>query len=141
MNYYLKFTINDINFAAPIEEIIEIARPKIVLKQEKISKNIVGFFELRKKRLPIYDLPKFLELKTNDKFEVIVSEIKQKNIGFKVDKVFGIITAETITPFPDLISPKDYLPGLIKEEDDLVQVLLFRKVVTGSRLKAIKKYI
>lgn len=141
MNYYLKFTVSSICFAAPIEEIKEIARPKTISQKSKITKNFIGFFELRKKRVPLYDLPKLLKIEPSDKFEVIISEINQKHLGFKVDKVLGIITTKDLTPFPDLVEPEDYFKGVIKEGDNLVQVLSFTKLISGSRLRAIKKYL
>jgi len=146
MNYYLKFAISDINFAAPIEEIKEIARPKSILKQEKKdkgAKNLIGFFHLRKEKLLLYDLPSFLEIRRNknNKFEVIVSEIHNSRVGFKVDKVFGIITADDLISVPELARPKDYFRGVIREGESVVQVLSLTKLMSGSRLKSLKKYL
>jgi len=143
MNYYLKFAISDINFAAPIEEIKEIARPKSILKQEKKdkgAKNLIGFFHLRKEKLLLYDLPSFLEIRRNknNKFEVIVSEIHNSRVGFKVDKVFGIITADDLISVPELARPKDYFRGVIREGESVVQVLSLTKLMSGSRLKSLK---
>ncbi len=146
MNYYLKFAISDISFAAPIEEIKEIARPKSILKQEKKergAKNLIGFFHLRKEKLALYDLPNFLEIKqkNNSEFEVIISEIHNSRVGFKVDKVFGIITADDLVSFPEIARPRDYFKGVIKEGESVVQVLSFTKLMSGSRFKSLKKYL
>ncbi len=141
MNYYLKFEISDIGFAIPIYEVKEIARPKTILPRNKIAKQLVGFFKLRNKRIPIYNLPKFLKIISDDKFEVIISEINRKQIGFKVDRVFGIIAIEELVPFPEFVKPKDYFKGIIREGDSLIQVLSFRKLISGQRLRMIKKYL
>jgi len=141
MNYYLKYKIGIINFAAPIEEVREIVRPKEIQKEEKLTKNIVGFFTLRGKRVVLFDLPKFLDINTEDSFEVIISEIEEKYIGFKVDKVFGILGVEELIPFPEIVEPKDYFRGVIKENKSFLQVLSFTKLLSGARLSTIKKYL
>jgi len=110
MNYYLEFLINNINFAVPIKEVKEIVRPKSVLQEKKIPKNLVGFFRL----IPLYDLPKILKLDTEDVFEVILSEIRETYIGFKVTKVLGIIKSETLLPFPELVKPMGCFEGLVQ---------------------------
>jgi len=140
VSYYLKYAVGGINFATPIEEIREIARPDEII-EKKMAKNIDGFFNLREKKALIYDLAKFLEIETTDKFEVIVAEIDGKYIGFRVTKVFGIIEAEDLKPFPEIVKAKSYFKGVIKERDTLVQVLSFEKLLSGNRLKAIKKYL
>ncbi len=141
MNYYLKFVIGTVWFAVPIEEVKEIARPKTVLKQENVTKSLFGFFKLRKRRLPLYDLPKFFKIEADAKFEVIISEVNRKQIGFKVNKVLGIIAIKELVSFPQLVKPKDYFRGVIKEGDSIIQVLSFIKLISGVRLRTIKKYL
>ncbi|UCG93375.1 MAG: chemotaxis protein CheW [candidate division WOR-3 bacterium] len=134
MNYYLKYTISNIHFATPIEEVKEVARPKRVSKR-KIGKHVVGIIDLRKKKVPLYDLPKLLDLEAEEKFEAIISEIDKKFFGFKVNKVLGIITAINMFPFPELVKPKRYFQGIIKEDDTVIQVLSLKKIVAGFKLK------
>lgn len=140
MKYYLKFIINDINFAAPIGEVKEVARPKSIMRPDKKSKNLVGLFELRREKLPLYDLPRFLDLQSHDPFEVIVSPVQRKLIGFKVDEVYGIVTSQELTPFPELAYTKKYFEGVIKEGDSFIQVLSLKKIVSGPRWRSVAKY-
>lgn len=141
MNYYLKYTVGNIKFATGIEEIKEIVRPDEVTKEKNLSRNLVGYFNLREKKVLLYDLPNFLGVNADKKFEVIIAEISQRYIGFKVNKVFGIISVLDLIPFPELVKPKDYLKGVIKHDDELLQVLSFFKLLSGTRLAAIKKYL
>ena len=138
MNYYLKYAISNITFATPIEEVKEVARPKNISKRKR-EKNLLGFIDLRKKKVPLYDLPKLLDIQAEEKFEAIISQIDKKYIGFKVNKVLGIITAEDLLPFPELVKPKSYFQGIIKDDDSFVQVLSFNKIVSGFKLKTRKK--
>jgi chemotaxis signal transduction protein len=140
MNYYLKFIINNINFAAPINEVKEVARPRSIMRPATKGKNLVGLFELRREKLPLYDLPRFLDLQSQDPFEVIISVVQRKLIGFKVDEVYGIVTSQELTPFPELAYSKKYFEGVIKEGNSFIQVLSFKKIVSGPRLRSIVKY-
>ncbi len=139
MNYYVKFVIGNVAFAVPIEEVREIARPKSVQKEEKIPKNICGFFVFRKRMMVLYDLPSFLKMESKNQFEVIITEVNRKLVGFKVDKVCGVISAETLAPFPELVMAKSYLRGIVKEDENLIQVLSLRRLLTGARLTNIEK--
>ena len=140
MNYYLKFLINNINFAAPIDEVKEVARPKSIMRTAKKSKHVVGLFELRQQKLPLYDLPHFLDLQSRDPFEVIISVIQEKLVGFKVDEVYGIVIARELTPFPKLAYAKEYLLGVIQEGSSFIQVVSLKKIVSGPRWRSVAKY-
>lgn len=141
MNYYLEFLINKINFAVPIKEVKEIVRPKSVLQEKKIPRNLVGFFRLRDRKIPLYDLPKIFKLDAEDVFEVILSEIRETYIGFKVTKVLGIIKSETLLPFPELVKPMGCFEGLVQDDGRLVQVLSLEKIMSPVRFKTLKKYL
>lgn len=142
MDYYLQYTIGNIKFATPIEELKEIVRPKEIRKAENLGKNLVGFFYLREKKVLLYDLSNFLAIEDKvNKFEVIIVEIAPGYIGFKVSKVLGIIAAKDLIPFPELVRSKDYFKGVIKDDGSFLQVLSFSKLLSGPRLGAIKKYL
>ncbi|MGB3341969.1 MAG: chemotaxis protein CheW [bacterium] len=141
MIYFLKFNINDIIFAVPIDEINEVARPKKILKKRKLARHFTGFIELRKENVPVFDLHEFFGLEESEKFEVIIFRINKKNIAIKVDKVSGIITAEELQSYPEFIKHDSYLKGVIIQDENVVQVLSLIKLMSGQRLKAIKKYL
>jgi len=141
VNHYVKFVIDNVAFAVPIEEVKEIARPKAVQKKEKISKNIYGFFVFRKRMIVLYDLPEFLKMESKSRFEVVISEVNKRHIGFKVDKVCGVIAAETLSPFPELVMAKNYLRGVIKEDERLIQVLSLKRLLSATRVMNVEKYL
>lgn len=141
MNYYLYYQIGKIKMATDISEIKEIIRPKKIVFEEKLPKNLAGFCELRGKRLCIFDLPVFLSIEQENYFEVIITEIDKILVGFKVGKVYGIVATDEITPYPKITETKDYLMGIIKKEEEIIQVLSFKKILSGTRLKAIQKYL
>ncbi len=141
MNYYVKFVIDNVAFAVPIEEVKEIARPKAIQKREKIPKNIYGFFIFRKRMIVLYDLPEFLKMESKGRFEVVISELNRRHIGFKVDKVYGVIGAEMLSPFPELVMAKNYLRGVIREDENLVQVLSLKRLLSASQITNVEKYL
>jgi|GEM_PF-773753 len=142
MRYYLTFMIKDIPFAAPIEEVQEIARPKsMLIKKKKLIKNVLGHFKLRGIRIPLYDLSAHLSLDHNDNLEVIIIKHKDVAIGVRVDEVRGIVAAHEIVPYPDMIPRHTFLIGIIPDVKPLVQVISLMKIFTQSRIQAIKSYL
>lgn len=141
MNFYLYYQISSVKFATPIEEIKEVARTKNLITEEKLPKNIAGLFELRGKRICIFDLPAFLEIHPDSDFEIIIVTTNEHYVGFKVGKIFGIVSASDIKPYPEIAGKKEYLKGVILHNKELLQVLSLTKILSGPRLKAIQKYL
>ncbi len=141
MKYYLYYQIGKIKIATEIAEIKEIIRPKNINFEEKLPKNIFGFCEFRGKRLYIFDLASFLDVQPGKDFEVIISEINKTMIGFKVEKVYGIVSADEIHPYPEITGAKDFLIGIIIKEEEIIQLLSLTRIMSGARLKAIQKYL
>ncbi|MGQ9465473.1 MAG: chemotaxis protein CheW [bacterium] len=141
MKPYLSYQIGLIKFATPIEEIKEVARAKNISVEDKLPRNIAGFFELRGKKICIFDLASFLDIKADEGFEIIITEAKQHYVGFKVEKILGIVSADEVVPYPEVVQAKDYLMGIITYDKELLQVISFYKILSGPRLKAIQKYL
>jgi chemotaxis signal transduction protein len=142
MHYYLSFMIKDVSFAVPIEEVQEIARPKTMLIKEKSNiKNMIGHFNLRGVRIPLFNLSAHLALDHDDNHEVIIISHKDIMIGVRVDVVRGIVAARDIIPYPDMIPKRTFLMGIIPDEKALLQVISLMKIFTGKRVQAIKTYL
>ncbi|MEO0185054.1 MAG: chemotaxis protein CheW [candidate division WOR-3 bacterium] len=141
MNYFLYYQIGKIKFATGIEEIKEIVRVRNLIKDTGLPKNIAGFIDLRGSRICIFDLPAFLEIQINSNFEIIITELNQKYVGFKVQKIFGIVNAEQVIPYPHIVKAKDYLKGVVKQDNEILQILSFHTILSGPRLKAIQKFL
>ncbi|MCX7995123.1 MAG: chemotaxis protein CheW [candidate division WOR-3 bacterium] len=141
MNYYLYYQIGKITIATSISEIKEVIRPKTITADEKLPKNILGWCLLRGEKLLIFDLPQFLGIKSNQNFEVIVSEINKILIGFKTEKIHGIFSSDRIIPYPDIVKPGEYMVGIIKKNGEILQVLSFKKILSGVRLRSLSRYL
>jgi chemotaxis signal transduction protein len=139
MIYFLAFDIDDIMFAVPIDEVSEVARPKMIVKKEKLTRHFAGFIDLRKEHVPVFNLNAFFGMKESDKFEVIISRVDDMNIGIMVDKVSGIISAEELFDYPGLVGHARYLKGVITQEKNVVQVVSLMKIMSGQRLKNLKR--
>lgn len=141
MNYFLRFTIGNIKLAVPVDEVGEITRPKEITRKGKLAKYFIGFIKLRKETVPVFDLHEFFGIKPVKRFEVIISDINNSNIGVKVDKILGIITSQELQSYPDFVKPEKYLEGFIPHDGGVIQVLSLGKLISGQRLKAIRKYL
>lgn len=139
MNYYLRFTLDAMDFAVPIEEVREIARPKSIIKQNGVSKNVLGVFELRSEKVPLFNLPALLKVTARKKFEVIVSECGKIPVGFVVDKVLGVLSIKDLADYPTLCEVDSFFSGIIIHGDDLIQVLSLAKIISGKHLRSLKK--
>lgn len=141
MNYFLRFDIGDIKLAVPVDEVAEIVRPKRITRKGKIAKYFVGFIKLHKKTVPVFDLHEFFGINPVERFEVIISDLDKTNIGVKVDKVLGIITAQELQSYPGFVEPERYLQGVIPHDGGAIQVLSLGKLISKQRLMAIRKYL
>ncbi len=141
MNYFLCYQIGRAKFATAIEEVKEIARTKNLITARELPKNITGFFDLRGRRICVFNLPLFLEIETDNDFEIILSEMHHEIFGFKVEKILNIVSTEAIFPYPEFAQARDYLKGIIKQDGQILQVISFFKILSGARLKAIQKYL
>lgn len=133
MEYYLKFTVADIGFAVPINEVREIVRPHNITPPEKPIKYLIGHFPLRGVQLPVFNLPLFLDIDMKESGEIIVAVIDEFLVGFKAQRVLGIVQVEHLLSFPEFIKPRDFLKGVIQDQDSFLQVLSFRKLIAASR--------
>ena len=141
MKYLLKYTVGGIGLATPIDEVKEIVRPKAIEMQETGAKYVMGYFNLRDEKVYLYDLPAFLGISADSIFEVIIANIEDKIIGFKVTRVHGIINTEQLMPFPEIVRVKDYFRGVVRDDGSFLQVLSFKKLMTGPRLTSIRKLL
>jgi chemotaxis signal transduction protein len=139
MEYYLKYAVGEVDFATPIDEVGEIVRPREVIAVDKPAKNVLGTFDLRGEKIPLYNLPAFLDIAGTGPFEVIISRIGDVFIGFKVQRVFGIVAADELLPFPDIVKAKDFLLGVIPDQGTFLQVISFAKLISGPRRQIFKK--
>ncbi|OGC41654.1 hypothetical protein A2Y85_04030 [candidate division WOR-3 bacterium RBG_13_43_14] len=138
MKYFLEFAIDDKKFAVPIDEIIEIARPKAIQQQSEKKKNIIGSINLRHDNIFIIDLASVLKVKGGKRYEIMIADIGGQRIGFCVDRVFGIIEHDKVKPVPEMIRSHRSLTGMIMTKDTIIPVLSLEKAITKANLSTIK---
>lgn len=136
MKYFLKFTINNKDFAVPIEEIVEIARPKTIQTQK--DKNIVGTFSLRRETIYVVDLASILRIKGGKKNEIMIVNIEGDRVGFCVDRISGIIELEQVSPVPDLIKSHRSLTGMLTMKETIIPVISLARTLNKASLSAIR---
>ena len=135
------FKIEGISFGVPIDEVVEVVRPKEIAPINKTKKFIIGTVPSREKQIVIFDLPTYLGLKRiSPKMNIIISNIKDIIIGFLVDEFRGVATVpENITPLPEEIFKSTKLTGVANIQNELVQILSFKNLLPSARLAALKK--
>ncbi len=141
MKYFLEFAINSKKFVVPIDEVIEVARPKVIQKRTDKQKNFMGSFKLRHETLYVVDLASVLKMKGGRGNEIIVAEIGGCRIGFCVDQIFGIIEHEQIKSVPDMVGSHRSLTGMLTLKGTIIPIVSLSKAVTKANLSTIKNSV
>lgn len=135
------FKIAGISFGLPIDEVVEVIRPKEVIPDRKPKPFILGTIVSREKQIYLFDLPAYLGFeRSTSKMNTIISRVKDLTIGFLVDQFLGVAPApEEISPLPEDIFKGVKLAGVATIQNELIQIMSFKNLITPSRLTALRK--
>ncbi len=134
-------------YGIDIAQVHEVIRYQEVNKVPELPDFIEGIVNLRNKVLPVIDLNKKFKLggiEVNDNTKIIVTSINGQQIGFKVDNVdevmrFSDEQIESATHMFQAMGAKNYIKGIAKNEEQLITLLDFHKVLDEQEIKEIKQ--
>lgn len=139
------FKLASEEFSVEILKVQEIIRLVELTRVPRAPKFVDGVINLRGTVIPVIDLRKRFGLdeveNTNDT-RIIVVEIADKTIGFKVDAVSEVLrlNSDTVEPPPSMVSGVDseYIQGVGKLEDRLIILLDIERLLEKSEQDALK---
>lgn len=129
----VEFAVGSLIGGINVAKVREVINPVPVTKLPNSHPYTDGIFTLRGKVMPLINLARCLGTEDSDKFNIIVGELNQVYVGFKVSSVSRIhrISWEAMEPPPEVASA-NLVNGIIKMQDKLILLLDFERIVADT---------
>jgi two-component system, chemotaxis family, chemotaxis protein CheV len=137
----IEFLVGDVYYGINVAKVREVINSLPVTPIANAHPYLEGMFTLRGKVIPMVNLAKALSSnKTTDSYKIIVCEINNVFIAFKVDDVYRIhrISWTQMEPAPH-IAGSDRVVGIVKMEERLIILLDFEKILAEINPEMNKK--
>ncbi len=127
----VEFSIGDVNYGINVAKVREVITRAPVTEMPQAHPYVDGLFTLRGKAIPLVNLPRCLNVQTNEELKnIIVTEINNYNIGFLVGNVSRIhrISWRDMEPAPE-VGDQSRVVGIVKMKDRIVLLLDFETII------------
>jgi purine-binding chemotaxis protein CheW len=139
------FRLGNEEYSVDILSVQEIIRHMDLTRVPKAPEFVDGVINLRGKVIPVLDLRKRFGLDADEntnETRIIVVDINDKTVGFKVDAVSEVLrlSADTVEPPPSIVTDvdSDYIKGVGKMEGRLIILLEVSKILSTSEQEGLK---
>ena len=137
----IEFSVGGVYYGLNVAKVREVINAVPVTFIAKSHPNLDGVFTLRSRVMPLVNLARALKAPpTSDDFKIIVCEINNFHVGFKVDAVYRIhrISWTQMEPVPS-ISGSDLVVGIVKMPERMIILLDFEKILADVNPEMNKK--
>ena len=137
----IEFSVGGVYYGLNVAKVREVINAVPVTFIAKSHPNLDGVFTLRSRVMPLVNLARALKAPpTSDDFKIIVCEINNFHVGFKVDAVYRIhrISWTQMEPAPS-ISGSDLVVGIVKMPERMIILLDFEKILADVNPEMNKK--
>lgn len=137
----IEFSVGGVFYGLNVAKVREVINAVPVTFIAKAHPNLDGIFTLRSRVMPLVNLARSLNAPDSGKdFKIIVCEINNFYVGFKVDDVYRIhrISWTQMEPAPH-ISGSDLVVGIVKMQERLIILLDFEKILADVNPELNKK--
>lgn len=141
------FRLGNEEFSVDILKVQEIIRLLDLTRVPKAPEFIEGVINLRGKVIPVMDLRKRFsmpEAEDTSEARIIVVELKDTTVGFRVDGVSEVLRlpADTVEPPPTMVCglETEYIKGVGKLDDRLIILLDVEKVLTEQEHTSLEEH-
>lgn len=129
----VEFSIGDVHYGINVAKVREVITSSDfpVTHMPQAHPYIDGLFTLRGRAIPLVNLPRCLSVQSKDvPRNIIVTEIKNYNIGFLVDSVSRIhrISWKNMETAPE-VGDQSRVVGIVKMKDKIVLLLDFETII------------
>lgn len=138
------FRLGNEEYSLDILSVQEIIRHMELTRVPKAPQFVDGVINLRGRVIPVLDLRKRFGLSADENTEdtrIIVVDISDKTVGFKVDAVSEVLRlpADTVEPPPSIVTDVDseYIKGVGKIDGRLIILLDVTKILNSTELSDI----
>lgn len=142
-NQVVVFSIDERQCALPLVTVDRIVRVVEVTPLPKAPQIVLGIINVQGRIIPVINVRKrFLlperEMELSD--QLIIAHTSKRNIALLVEAVSGVIEYpehEVVTP-DEIISGIEYVEGVIKQNDGMIQILDIETILSFEELKSIE---
>lgn len=127
----VEFSIGAVNYGINVAKVREVITRTPVTEMPQAHPYIDGLFTLRGKAIPLVNLPRCLNMQSNEEPKnIIVTEINNYDIGFLVDSVSRIhrISWKNMEPAPE-VGDQSRVVGIIKMQEKIILLLDFETII------------
>ena len=127
----IEFSVGGVYYGLNVAKVREVINAVPVTFIARSHPNLDGVFTLRSRVMPLVNLARALNAPpTSDDFKIIVCEINNFHVGFKVDAVYRIhrISWTQMEPAPH-IAGSDLVVGVVKMQERMIILLDFEKIL------------
>ena len=127
----IEFSVGGVYYGLNVAKVREVINAVPVTFIARSHPNLDGVFTLRSRVMPLVNLARALNAPpTSDDFKIIVCEINNFHVGFKVDAVYRIhrISWTQMEPAPH-IAGSDLVVGIVKMAERMIILLDFEKIL------------
>ena len=127
----IEFSVGGVFYGLNVAKVREVINAVPITFIAKAHPNLDGIFTLRSRVMPLVNLARSLNTPpASEEFKIIVCEINNFYVGFKVDAVYRIhrISWTQMEPAPH-ISGTDLVVGIVKMQERLIILLDFEKIL------------
>ena len=136
---YLTYWTDKQLFGVPIVDVVQIIKMQKITAIPEFPSYVKGIINLRGSIIPLIDVRLRLgkpEIEYNERTCIIVTSIREKEIGFIVDEVDEVVNIgkESITAPPKISvdCQNAYLTGIATQEDRIVLLVDAAKILSGE---------
>ena len=137
----IEFSVGGVYYGLNVAKVREVINAVPVTFIARSHPNLDGVFTLRSRVMPLVNLARCLNAPpTSDDFKIIVCEINNFYVGFKVDAVYRIhrISWTQMEPAPH-IAGSDLVIGIVKMQERMIILLDFEKILADVNPELNKK--
>ena len=127
----IEFSVGGVFYGLNVAKVREVINSVPITYIAKAHPNLDGIFTLRSKVMPLVNLARSLNTQpASEEFKIIVCEINNFYVGFKVDAVYRIhrISWTQMEPAPH-IAGSDLVVGIVKMQERMIILLDFEKIL------------
>ncbi|MHC1762208.1 MAG: chemotaxis protein [Negativicutes bacterium] len=137
----IEFSVGGVFYGLNVAKVREVINAVPITFIPRSHPNLDGVFTLRSRVMPLVNLARSLNAPpTSDDFKIIVCEINNFHVGFKVDAVYRIhrISWTQMEPAPH-IAGSDLVVGIVKMQERMIILLDFEKILADVNPEMNKK--
>ena len=137
----IEFSVGGVFYGLNVAKVREVINAVPITFIPRSHPHLDGVFTLRSRVMPLVNLARSLNAPpTSDDFKIIVCEINNFYVGFKVDSVYRIhrISWTQMEPAPH-IAGSDLVVGIVKMQERMIILLDFEKILADVNPEMNKK--